>query len=117
MLLNLVHNAIKFTPPGGAVTLEARRHADGVAICVRDTGIGIAPDELARVFERFYKADKARTGSEGGTGLGLAIVKHLARAHGGQVWAESTLGAGSTFCFTLPQTKGSGVGDQGSGSG
>ena len=117
MLLNLVHNAIKFTPPGGAVTLEARRHADGVAICVRDTGIGIAPDELPRVFERFYKADKARTGSEGGTGLGLAIVKHLARAHGGQVWAESTLGAGSTFCFTLPQTKGSGVGDQGSGSG
>lgn len=107
VLRNLVHNAIKFTGPQGTVTVGAEPHPDGVAICVRDTGIGIEPEDLPRVFERFYKADKARAaGGEGGTGLGLAVAKHLVRAHGGDIWAESTPGRGSTFCFSLPSPPG-----------
>jgi two-component system phosphate regulon sensor histidine kinase PhoR len=74
-----------------------------VRVWVRDTGVGIRPDALPRVFERFYKVDKARTG--GGSGLGLAIVKHTVQAHGGQVWAESTPDQGSTFIFSLPRPK------------
>jgi two-component system phosphate regulon sensor histidine kinase PhoR len=103
VLRNLVHNAIKFTAPQGEVTIWAEPHPAGVAICVRDTGIGIEPEDLPRVFERFYKVDKARAASgEGGTGLGLAVAKHLVRAHGGDIWATSTPGRGSTFCFSLP---------------
>ena len=103
VLRNLAHNAIKFTGPRGAVTIGAEARPGGVAICVRDTGIGIEPEDLPRVFERFYKVDKARAASgEGGTGLGLAVAKHLVRAHGGDIWAESTPGRGSTFCFSLP---------------
>jgi two-component system phosphate regulon sensor histidine kinase PhoR len=113
VLVNLVHNAIKFTNPGGSVTLGAEGDSsDGeVRISVRDTGVGIPPDDLPRIFERFYKVDKARAGSrdrrdglgsEGGTGLGLAIAKHVVQAHGGRIWAESVYGQGSTFCFTLP---------------
>jgi two-component system phosphate regulon sensor histidine kinase PhoR len=74
-------------------------------ISVEDTGSGIPPDDLPRIFERFYKVDKARAGGrerEGGTGLGLAIAKHIVQAHGGRIWAESTYGAGSTFHFTVP---------------
>jgi two-component system phosphate regulon sensor histidine kinase PhoR len=103
VLRNLVHNAIKFTPPGGSVTIRADPHPEGVAICVADTGIGIEPEDLPRVFERFYKVDKARAaGGEAGTGLGLAIAKHLVRAHGGRIWATSRPSKGSTFCFSLP---------------
>lgn len=105
VLVNLVHNAIKFTPPGGQVTVGATRQPDGVLIDVRDTGIGIAAEDLPRIFERFYKVDKARTGGlarEGGTGLGLAVARHLVQAHGGHLWAESTPGQGATFFFTLP---------------
>jgi two-component system, OmpR family, phosphate regulon sensor histidine kinase PhoR len=97
---NLVHNAIKFTPPGGAVTVEAEAGAGTIAIRVSDTGSGIDPTDLPRIFERFYVADRAR--SQRGTGLGLAIVKHVVRAHGGTVAAKSALGAGSTFTITLP---------------
>jgi len=98
---NLLHNAIKFTPAGGCVTLFARReNEDRVVIAVRDTGVGIAPEEQARIFERFYKADRAR--SSGGTGLGLAIAKHIVQAHRGQIWVESVEGRGSTFYFSLP---------------
>jgi len=99
VVTNLVHNAIKFTPEGGTISLWAEHIADHVTVSISDTGIGI-PDELqARVFERFFKADRSR--STGGTGLGLAIAKHIVRAHGGRIWVTSTEGQGSTFSFTL----------------
>ena len=100
VLLNLAHNAVKYTPPGGSITLATRERPDGLVIEVRDTGSGIPADELPRLFERFYKADRARR--SGGTGLGLAIAKHIVIAHGGTIWAESELGTGSTFAFSLP---------------
>lgn len=103
VLLNLVHNAIKFTPPGGRVTLRAALHPAGVALCVEDSGMGIEPEDLPRVFERFYKGDKARAArGESGTGLGLAIAKHLVQTHGGRIWVTSPPGQGATFCCTLP---------------
>jgi two-component system, OmpR family, phosphate regulon sensor histidine kinase PhoR len=97
---NLVHNAIKFTPAGGQVTVSAQAVANELRICVADTGGGIDAADLPRIFERFYVADLARSGR--GTGLGLAIVKHVVRAHEGSVEAQSTPGAGSTFTMTLP---------------
>ncbi|HVM73103.1 MAG TPA: ATP-binding protein [Anaerolineales bacterium] len=100
VLVNLIHNAIKFTPPGGQVVLAAQTEAGFVRFSVRDSGVGIPADDLERIFERFYKADRARSG--GGTGLGLSISRHLVEAHGGRIWAESTEGAGSTFYFTIP---------------
>jgi len=100
VLANLLHNAIKFTPEGGEVNLTVTQYADVVEFSVQDTGIGIPSNDLPRIFERFYKADQART--EGGTGLGLAIARHLVEAHGGRIWVESTLGNGSTFFFTIP---------------
>ena len=100
VLVNLVHNAIKFTPPSGRVSLSTRVEGDSILVSVADTGVGIPADDLPRIFERFYKADKARAG--GGTGLGLAIAKHIVEAHGGKIWAESIEGKGSTFTFTLP---------------
>jgi len=100
VVTNLVHNSIKFTPSGGQVTLSAEPVGDEVIISVRDTGVGIPADDLPRIFERFYKADQARSG--GGTGLGLAIAKHIVLAHGGRVWAESVEGKGSTFYVALP---------------
>jgi two-component system, OmpR family, phosphate regulon sensor histidine kinase PhoR len=102
VLVNLIHNAVKFTPPGGEVVLAAQTEAEFVRFSVRDSGVGIPPDELERIFERFYKADRARSG--GGTGLGLSISRHLVEAHGGRIWAESTEGAGSSFYFTVPIT-------------
>jgi two-component system, OmpR family, phosphate regulon sensor histidine kinase PhoR len=100
VLVNLIHNAVKFTRPGGEVVLSAQAGADFVRFCVRDTGLGIPADDLERIFERFYKANRARSG--GGTGLGLSISRHLVEAHGGRIWAESTEGQGSTFYFTIP---------------
>lgn len=100
VLLNLLHNAIKFTPPGGRITVRADQADGEVAISVADTGIGIAAEDLPRIFERFYKVDKSRASS--GTGLGLAIAKHTVLAHGGRIWAESELGRGARFTFTLP---------------
>lgn len=103
VLGNLLHNAIKFTPSGGQITLRARQIDEMVEIQVQDTGIGIPADALPRIFERFYKVDPARTvGKTRSTGLGLAIAKHLVEAHGGRIWVESTEGKGSTFHFTLP---------------
>jgi len=99
-LINLVHNAIKFNHPGGKVTLSTKVDGECVVVSVSDTGIGISKEELLYVFERFYKADKAR--SRGGTGLGLAIAKHIIQAHGGSIWAQSEEGRGSTFSFSLP---------------
>jgi two-component system phosphate regulon sensor histidine kinase PhoR len=100
VLVNLLHNAIKFTPPGGKITLSARQQDNFVLFLVQDNGAGISADDLPRIFERFYKSDRARTGS--GTGLGLAIARHTIEAHGGRIWAESIEGKGSTFYFTVP---------------
>ena len=132
VLANLLHNAVKFTPPGGWIELCASRRGqesgvggqggsqrigvgdadstptldsrllapDEVVISVADGGIGIPPDDLDRIFERFFKTDRSRSG--GGTGLGLAIAKHLVQAHGGRIWAESSGSRGTTFSFTLP---------------
>jgi len=100
VVTNLVHNAIKFTPRGGQVRVSAAPSGDEVVIQVRDTGVGIPADDLPRIFERFYKANRARTG--GGTGLGLAIARHIVQAHAGRIWVESIEGKGSTFYFSLP---------------
>jgi len=101
VIVNLLHNAIKFTPEGGRIGVRAAQgEGDEVMIEVWDTGVGIAPEDLPRIFERFYRADRARGG--GGTGLGLAIAKHIVEAHGGRIWAESEPGRGATFRFTLP---------------
>ncbi len=98
--VNLIHNALKFTPAGGSVRVTAAIENGAVVVRVSDTGAGIAPEDLPRIFERFYKADRAR--SSGGTGLGLAIVKHTVEAHGGSVFVESVPGRGATFSFSIP---------------
>ena len=100
VLINLVHNATKFTPPGGQIILSAYRDADFIVFYVKDTGVGIPTRDLGRIFERFYKADRARAG--GGTGLGLSIARHMVESHGGFIWAESEEERGSTFYFSLP---------------
>ncbi len=100
VVTNLVHNAIKFTPAGGRVTVSARQAGREVIVSVEDTGVGIAAADLPRIFERFYKADRARSG--GGTGLGLSIARHIVQGHGGRIWAESVEGRGSAFYFSLP---------------
>jgi two-component system, OmpR family, sensor histidine kinase SenX3 len=99
---NLVENAIAYSPEETRVVISTRGDQDHVEIAVSDQGIGIAPDELDRIFERFYRSDRARSRATGGTGLGLAIVKHIATNHGGRVQVESTLGGGSTFTLRLP---------------
>jgi two-component system phosphate regulon sensor histidine kinase PhoR len=107
VLVNLLHNAIKFTTLGG-VTASAQQDGESVIFAVRDTGAGIPADDLPRIFERFYKTDRARSGAEqgrstgGGTGLGLSIARHIVEAHGGRIWAESDEGRGSTFFFSIP---------------
>jgi two-component system phosphate regulon sensor histidine kinase PhoR len=100
-IINLVHNSIKFNKPAGKVTVSTGYDSNSVTVSVADTGIGISKDDLPHVFERFYKADKARTG--GGSGLGLAIAKHTVQAHGGDIHAQSEEGKGSTFTFNLPR--------------
>ncbi len=100
-ITNLTHNAIKFNKPGGKVTASTNYNSKSVSLIVADTGIGISKDDLPHVFERFYKADKART--SGGSGLGLAIAKHTIQAHGGEISAQSEEGKGSTFSFNLPR--------------
>jgi two-component system phosphate regulon sensor histidine kinase PhoR len=101
VIVNLLHNAIKFTTAGGSITVGAQPAGEGVAFFVQDSGVGIPAEDLPRIFERFYKADRARSG--GGTGLGLAISKHLVEAHGGEIWAESEEGKGSRFSFVIPR--------------
>lgn len=102
MLDNLVSNAIKFSPGGGEVHLEAGREGDNVAIRVRDEGIGIPADMLEKIFERFYQVDGTDRRKFNGTGLGLALVRDVVSVHGGRVWAESAVGTGSTFHVLLP---------------
>lgn len=101
VLANLVDNAIKYTEPGGRVEIALEAKGAEIVASVRDTGVGIPESDLARVFERFYRVDKARAREAGGTGLGLAIVKHLVEAQGGRVWVESRQPGGSTFFFSL----------------
>jgi len=102
MLTNLIDNAIRFNRRGGSVTVSNQMAGDRHLISIADTGEGIGPKEMGRVFERFYRVDRARTREVGGTGLGLAIVKHLARLHGGEVSVESELGVGTQFTIELP---------------
>jgi two-component system phosphate regulon sensor histidine kinase PhoR len=99
---NLVDNGLKYTPEGGRVCVTAVPGEQGVTFTVADTGPGITPADQARIFERFYRVDKARSRETEGTGLGLAIVKHIVEVHGGRVWVESEPGRGSTFGFTIP---------------
>jgi two-component system phosphate regulon sensor histidine kinase PhoR len=101
-VINLLDNAIKYSDESGSISVEARRHADGITIEVSDKGCGIEAEDLPRLFERFYRVDKARSRKLGGTGLGLAIVKHIMQAHGGSVTVVSTPGEGSTFALHLP---------------
>jgi two-component system phosphate regulon sensor histidine kinase PhoR len=100
VLVNIIHNAVKFTKPGGMIVVKAESTSGGVGFSVRDSGMGIPAESLSRIFERFYRVDKSRTGS--GTGLGLSISKHIVEAHGGRIWAESREGEGSVFHFVIP---------------
>ena len=103
---NLVENALKYAKDGKRIRVGARLLENEVEFSVQDFGPGIASEHLGRIFERFYRVDKARSRESGGTGLGLAIVKHIVQAHGGRIWAESELGAGAAFHFTLPLAPG-----------
>jgi len=100
---NLIDNALKYGVSGGTIVVGARDSAGGVEFYVRDFGQGISSEHLPRLFERFYRVDKARSRESGGTGLGLAIAKHIVLAHNGTIRVESALNHGSTFCFVLPE--------------
>lgn len=102
VLFNLISNALRHTPAGGTITISTELREERVLVSVRDTGAGIPPEDLPHVFERFYRADRSRARTTGGSGLGLTIAKQIVEAHGGQIWAQSWLGAGSTFAFSLP---------------
>ena len=101
-VINLIDNAIKYSEIGGKVAIEAQANGREITISVRDHGCGIAGEHLPRLFERFYRVDRARSRKLGGTGLGLAIVKHIVQAHAGRVTVSSTPGAGSVFSIHLP---------------
>ncbi len=103
VLINLIHNAIKFTPPGGKIHVSAEQKEDTIVFAVKDSGVGIPAKDLDRIFERFYKTDRSRSNS--GTGLGLSIALHLVQAHQGKLWVESTVNKGSIFYFSIPIVK------------
>jgi signal transduction histidine kinase len=105
ILTNLLANAVAHMENAGEVRITWERSGNEIVIHVKDSGIGIPSDELPRIFERFYRVDVSRSRSTGGAGLGLSIVRHLVAAQGGRVWAESAVGAGSTFSFTLPSPR------------
>jgi signal transduction histidine kinase len=104
VLTNLLDNALKFTSPGGRVTVRADEQTDAVWVCVADTGTGIAPDELPHLFQQFYRGGETRPPEKRGMGLGLALCREIISAHGGQVKVESEPGRGTRFTFTLPKT-------------
>lgn len=106
VLVNLLGNALQYTPAGGSVTVSATHTPDEITVAISDTGIGIAPEHLQHLFERFYRVDKSRSRTGGGSGIGLTIARHLIEAHGGRIWATSPgPGEGSVFTFTLPVTQ------------
>jgi two-component system phosphate regulon sensor histidine kinase PhoR len=102
VLVNLLHNAVKFSPTESAVTVGAHVVDGEIAISVRDEGPGIPKQDMDRIFERFYKVDKARERGAGGTGLGLSIARNIVQGHGGRIWAESVESDGATITFTVP---------------
>jgi len=102
ILLNLLTNAVKFTPDGGRIEVAARRAGTSIEIAVRDTGIGIAPEDQAAVFDAFRQVGKHYTNKQEGTGLGLTLTRKFVELHGGRLWLESMPGKGSTFSFTIP---------------
>ena len=103
VVVNLVHNAVKFSPDGGDVDVTVRTDGSEVVVAIADHGVGVPRAAQARIFERFYKVDRARArGESGGTGLGLAIARHVVAQHGGRIWVRSTEGVGSTFSFAIP---------------
>lgn len=105
VLMNLVGNALKFTPEGGSVTIDSNTRDEGLVVAVKDTGIGIPPDQVDKVFQKFHQGEDTMTRTFAGTGLGLAICKHIVEMHGGKIWCESEAGKGSTFTFTIPAEK------------
>ncbi|WP_449538260.1 cell wall metabolism sensor histidine kinase WalK [Ferdinandcohnia sp. Marseille-Q9671] len=106
VLDNIISNALKYSPEGGTVTFQVKESKDEIEVSVRDQGVGIPKENIERIFDRFYRVDKARTRKLGGTGLGLAIAKEMVEAHGGKIWAESEEGVGTTVFFTLPIDEG-----------
>ena len=102
VLVNLLHNAVKFSPNGGVIVVGVRDEGERIRVWVRDPGVGVPKADLTRIFERFYKVDRARVRGRGGTGLGLSISRHVVESHGGRSWAESEEGFGSMFIFTVP---------------
>ncbi len=102
ILLNLLTNAVKFTPDGGRIEVSARRDADNIVVAVHDTGIGIAAEDQEAVFEEFRQVGRHYTNKQEGTGLGLALTRKFVELHGGRIWLESEPGKGSTFTFTIP---------------
>jgi two-component system sensor histidine kinase ResE len=101
VILNLLDNAVKFSPPGGVVTLRAGVENNSITVSITDQGPGIPPEDLKHIWERFHRVEKSRSRALGGTGLGLAIVKQIVEAHGGTVNVQSEVGKGSTFSFTM----------------
>jgi heavy metal sensor kinase len=105
LMLNLIENAVRYTPPGGRVCVSAMAQNGSAVLSVSDTGIGIPEEQIPLIFDRFYRVDKARSRAEGGAGLGLAIAKYIAESHGGKIEVESQVGKGSVFRFILPMTR------------
>ena len=110
VFINLFSNALKFTPARGTIALTVARDGDRLTVSVRDTGLGIAPQDLPKIFEEFFRADNPVNRERKGTGLGLSLVKRIVEAHGGRIRVESALGKGTTFTFTLPRTRPAGAG-------
>jgi signal transduction histidine kinase len=105
VLRNLLNNALKYSPNGGAITIQGRGDKWQALVRVSDEGLGMQPEDLERIFDRFYRVEDETTRAIGGVGLGLAVCKGIVEAHGGRIWAESTPGVGTHFYFTLPMAE------------